>query len=121
VNFAAGKILLGGKSPPKCTYSIPVQETAKYRGSVPSGILVHPTVRPQYTNVTDRQTRQTGQRFHSIGRTVTCYGRPKTVKLEIVSNDEKTSEYTGRITYPSMLYVAIWFVNICLRMANTGI
>jgi len=34
--------------------------------SVPSGILIHPTVWPQYTNVTDRtdrQTdRQTGQR-----------------------------------------------------------
>ena len=24
--------------------------------SVPSGILIHPTVWPQYTNVTDRQT-----------------------------------------------------------------
>jgi len=30
--------------------------------SVPSFILIHPTVWPQYTNVTDRQTdRQTGQ------------------------------------------------------------
>ena len=27
--------------------------------SVPSGILIHPTVWPQYTNVTDRQDRQT--------------------------------------------------------------
>ena len=27
---------------------------------VPSGILIHPTVWPQYTNVTDRQDRQTG-------------------------------------------------------------
>jgi len=26
--------------------------------SVPSGILIHPTVWPQYTNVTDRQDRQ---------------------------------------------------------------
>jgi len=46
--------------------------------SVPSGILIHPTVWPQYTNVTDRQTdRQTGQRSRSIGRTVTCSGRQK--------------------------------------------
>ena len=37
--------------------------------SVPSGILSHPTVWPQYTNVTDRQT---GQRSRSIRRTVTC-------------------------------------------------
>jgi len=27
--------------------------------SIPSGILIHPTVWPQYTNVTDRQDRQT--------------------------------------------------------------
>jgi len=30
--------------------------------SVPSCILIHPTVWPQYTNVTSRQDRQTGQR-----------------------------------------------------------
>jgi len=41
--------------------------------SVPSGILIHPTVWPQYTNVTDRQT---GQRSRSIWRTVTYNGRP---------------------------------------------
>jgi len=34
----------------------------------PSFILVHPTVWPQYTNVTDRQTDR--QRSDSIGRTV---------------------------------------------------
>jgi len=46
--------------------------------SVQSGILIHPTIWPQYTNVTDRQTdRQTGQRSRSIGRDVTCNGRPK--------------------------------------------
>jgi len=28
---------------------------------MPSFILIHPTVWPQYTNVTDRQTGQTGQ------------------------------------------------------------
>jgi len=41
--------------------------------SVPSFILVHPTVWPQYTNVTDRQTAQTEQdrqRFDSIEQTV---------------------------------------------------
>jgi len=41
--------------------------------SVPSFILIHPTVWPQYTNVTDRQDRtdrQTGQRSNSKGRTV---------------------------------------------------
>ena len=35
--------------------------------SVPNGILIHPTVWPQYTNVTDRQD---GQRSGSIGQTV---------------------------------------------------
>jgi len=34
---------------------------------VPSGILIHPTAWPQYTNVTDRQDRQ---RADSIGQTV---------------------------------------------------
>jgi len=42
--------------------------------SVPSDILIHPTVWPQYTNVTDRQTDRTHrhdrQRSHSIGRTI---------------------------------------------------
>jgi len=42
--------------------------------SVPSGILIHPTVWSQYTNVTDRQTGQTRQRSRSIGRTVTSNG-----------------------------------------------
>jgi len=46
--------------------------------SVQSGILIHPAVWPQYTNVTDRQTRQTGQRSRSIGR-VTCNCRPKSL------------------------------------------
>jgi len=31
VNFAPGKIALGGKSPGKCIYSVPAQETAKHR------------------------------------------------------------------------------------------
>jgi len=35
------------------------------------GILIHPTIWPQHTNVTDRQTGQTDrQRSDSIGRTV---------------------------------------------------
>jgi len=38
--------------------------------SMPSFILIHPTVWTQCTNVTDRQDRQTGQRSDSIGRTV---------------------------------------------------
>ena len=37
---------------------------------MPSFILIHSTVWPQYTNVTDRQNRQTGQRSDTIGRTV---------------------------------------------------
>jgi len=33
-------------------------------------ISIRPTVWQQYTNVTDKQTGQTGQRSDSIGRTV---------------------------------------------------
>ena len=43
-------------------------------------ILIHPTIWPQYTNVADMQTdRHTDrrQRSRSLGRTVTCNGRPK--------------------------------------------
>jgi len=47
--------------------------------TVPSDIVVHPTVLPQYT--TDRQDRQ---RSDSIGRTVFTNGHPKTVN-DIVS------------------------------------
>jgi len=42
--------------------------------SVLSGILIHPVVWPQYTNVTDRQDRQ---RSDSIGRTVLLTVAPK--------------------------------------------
>jgi len=31
MNFAPGKIPSGGKSPQKCAYSVPAQETAKHR------------------------------------------------------------------------------------------
>jgi len=49
---------------------------------VPSYILFHPTVWPQYTNVTDRQTRQTErQRSDSIGRTVLQTVAPKRFAL----------------------------------------
>jgi len=40
--------------------------------SLPSCVLIQPTIWPQYTNV-----RQTGQRSRIIGWTITCSGRPK--------------------------------------------
>jgi len=51
--------------------------------SISSGILIHPTVWPQYTNVTDRHTLtgQTGHRCHSIGQNVTCNSCPKIKKF----------------------------------------
>ena len=36
--------------------------------AIPSFILIHPTVWPQYTNVTDRQDRQTTVRWHRANR-----------------------------------------------------
>jgi len=52
------------------------------KSSITSGILIHPTVSPQYTNVTDRtgqehkdrQTDMLRKRSDRIGRTVS--GRP---------------------------------------------
>ena len=34
VNFAGGEIPSGGKSPRKCIYSVPAQETAKHRAKL---------------------------------------------------------------------------------------
>ena len=51
---------------------------------IPSGILIHPIVWPQYTNVTDRQERQDRLRSDDIGRTVS--GSP--IKLAILSMAE---------------------------------
>ena len=44
--------------------------------SVPSFILIHPTVWPQYTNVTDRTDKQTTDRYHRANRFTN--GRPQT-------------------------------------------
>jgi len=64
----------GGAGSPSNTMSPGPRPT-----SVLSGILIHPTVWPQYTNVTYRQTdrQKDRQRSYSIRRTVTCNGRPK--------------------------------------------
>jgi len=67
---AAVPLSVGGAGSPSNT-----MKPWLWRTSVPSGILIHPTVWPQYTNVTDRQTVQ---RSRSIERTVTCSGRAKT-------------------------------------------
>jgi len=79
---ATVSLFVGGAGFPSKTMSLEQRPT-----SVPSDILIHPTVWPQYINVicrqtdrTDRQTdRQTGQRSDSIGQTVTCNGRLQTV------------------------------------------
>ena len=47
--FGVGLLPCGGAgSPSKTMWSVP------RRTSIPSGLLIHPTVWPQYTNVTDR-------------------------------------------------------------------
>jgi len=43
--------------------------------SIPSGILIHPTIWPQYTSFTERQT---GHPSRSTGWTVMCNCHPKT-------------------------------------------
>ena len=44
--------------------------------------FIRPTVWPQYTNVTDRADRQTGQRSDRIGRTVLETVAPKPISTE---------------------------------------
>jgi len=50
---AAVPLSMGGAGSPSNTISPGPRPT-----SVPSGILIHPTIWPQYTNVIDRQDRQ---------------------------------------------------------------
>ena len=67
---------------------------------MPSFILVRPTVWPQYTNITDRQTgqtvqdRQDRQRSYSIQQTVLQNGRPKLDALGYSSVAESLGIYT---------------------------
>jgi len=79
----------GGSWAPSNTMSPGMRPT-----SVPSGILIHPAVCPQYTNVTDRQDRQVRQRPDSIGQAVLQMGRPKIghtnkYKGNIIQNKDK--------------------------------
>ena len=46
--------------------------------SIPSGILIHPTVWPQYNQRYRQTDRHTGHWSRSIGQTVTCNSRPTT-------------------------------------------
>ena len=55
--------------------------------------LICPTIWPQYTNVTDRQTGQADrQRSDSIGRTVLQNGRPKTIMRRLSRSDQWFTE-----------------------------
>jgi len=49
---------------------LPQRGQGRARTSMPNFILIHPTVWPQYINVTDRQTDIAGKRSHSIERIV---------------------------------------------------
>jgi len=57
---------------------------------MPSFILIHPTVWPQYTNVTDRQIGQK-QRTDSIGRTVL-----QTVAQKAKAQEKKAANSTAK-------------------------
>ena len=87
---------------------------------MPSFILIHPTVWPQCTNVTDRQTdktgrqdRQTGQRTDSIGRTVlqTVAQKPLTEATVCI-----LASYSLYITLFLSVQVALTLAYICHRL-----
>jgi len=64
--------------------------------SVPSGILIIQPFGHKFTiHQHYRQTDRTGQRYRSIGRTVTCNGRPKTVILVYLDHVRKKRLNTG--------------------------
>jgi len=66
---------------------------------VSSGILIHPTFWPQYINVTVLQTdSQDRQWSRSIGRTVTCNGRP-TRQTYMTKNGELNKHHFNQYVY----------------------
>jgi len=113
--FAGG----GTRSPPNTMWPLPRLT------HTPSFILIRPTVWPQYTNVTDRQTGQTdrtGQRSDSTGRTDFTNGHPKTrnpCKSDVAvafqvhySAEGKSSPILGRC--------GLTFVPLQLKTRSTG-
>jgi len=57
--------------------------------SVPSGVLIHPTVWPQHTNVTDRQTDKTAVPL----LVMVAQKRPQADQMDFISPDFVASEY----------------------------
>jgi len=84
--------------------------------SVPSGILVHPTVWPQYTNVKDRQADR--QRSDSIGRTVLQTVGQKVGLLELIKvscssvNCYFKDAMLERVSYIGLLLNVMIVINI---------
>jgi len=77
--------------------------------SVPSGILMHPTICPQYTNVTDRHNGPVAL--------ITCNGRPKT-KIELETAIKM--EVTMVALIPTMCQLtATWSSNKLLSCCTT--
>jgi len=54
--------------------------------SLPSGTLIHPTIWPQHTNVTDRHTDRTDNGPVAYGETLPFNGRPKRREINISYN-----------------------------------
>jgi len=67
--------------------------------SVPSGILIHPTIWPHYTNVTDRQTGQDRQQSDSLGRTVL----QTVAQKSLVAQGQKVVESSYMLEHKVML------------------
>jgi len=61
--------------------------------SVPSSILIHPNIWPQYPNVTDRQTDRTTVPLHGVNRFTN--GRPKTCQLLLITNGKASCVSVG--------------------------
>jgi len=72
---------------------------------VSSGILIHPTVWPQYTNVT-RQTHADKQRCDSIGRTV--LQTAKNTSPLLMYNSEFFCRKSPILTYPTCIWRLGW-------------
>jgi len=101
---------VGGAGSPSNTMSLEPRTT-----SVPSGILIHETVWPEYTCVTDdRQTTS-----HDNSRTLHCNGRLKTRMWATAQHDGRAAEYKWRPLFNAVVWLTPTTRVPCSNAAKT--
>ena len=92
--------------------------------STPSGILIHPTVWPQYTNIIDREDGHDRQRSDRIGRTVLQTVAQKQRPVVVGQKSTVYGQTRSRPTYRLTESMSIILHNIddkTVRIGESGI